>query len=197
MMISPGCRPPGMGPVYGITWGREWVTVKQLTDSVLPKMRGAQMQRLVHCEEYRVSRRQSRPCLDTHTGNTHTLTTHTLFFTAAVWATGGWPLISARWHHTAAGGDHDNNNDGNKPLTGFRTVCFAFATDIEPLVSDHHMRLRGATTGCAGSAADRSGQRLSCATQGRWQWASSLHQRLIPRACARAPTWSSADADQK
>lgn len=21
MMISPGCRPPGMGPVYGITWG--------------------------------------------------------------------------------------------------------------------------------------------------------------------------------
>ena len=23
MIISPGCRPPGMGPVYGITWGGE------------------------------------------------------------------------------------------------------------------------------------------------------------------------------
>lgn len=49
--------------------------------------------------------------------------------------------------HQRADGDDDNNN--NNPLTGFRTVCFALATDIGPLVSDCGLQLCGKTAVCA------------------------------------------------
>lgn len=47
--------------------------------------------------------------------------------------------------HQRADGDDDNNN----PLTGFRTVCLALATDIGPLVSDCGLQLCGKTAVCA------------------------------------------------
>lgn len=110
-MISPGCRPPGMGPVYGITCRADMETSESLVSSF-------------ECGQTGVDRCVGR-CADS--------------------ARNCMRADSRACSHQRADGDDDNNN----PLTGFRTVCLALATDIGPLVSDCGLQLCEKTAVCA------------------------------------------------